>query len=71
MSLIQSAKLNGHDPYVYLKDMLVRCRCRRRCYRQTPAAQLEAGHGLTRGDGRTLTLYYSRNRNTSSLKEGE
>jgi transposase len=24
MSLIQSAKLNGHDPYVYLKDVLVR-----------------------------------------------
>ena len=24
MSLIQSAKLNGHDPYVYLKDILTR-----------------------------------------------
>ena len=24
MSLIQSAKLNGHDPYVYLKDILER-----------------------------------------------
>ena len=24
MSLIQSAKLNGHDPYRYLKDVLVR-----------------------------------------------
>ena len=24
MSLIQSAKLNGHDPYRYLKDMLER-----------------------------------------------
>lgn len=23
-SLIQSAKLNGHDPYVYLKDVLTR-----------------------------------------------
>ena len=23
-SLIQSAKLNGHDPYVYLKDVLER-----------------------------------------------
>jgi transposase len=22
MSLIQSAKLNGHDPFVYLKDVL-------------------------------------------------
>jgi len=24
MSLIQSAKLNGHDPYAYLKDALTR-----------------------------------------------
>ena len=24
MSLIQSVKLNGHDPYVYLKDVLAR-----------------------------------------------
>jgi len=24
MSLIQSAKLNGHDPYAYLKDVLAR-----------------------------------------------
>jgi hypothetical protein len=24
MSLIQSAKLNGHDPYRYLKDVLQR-----------------------------------------------
>jgi hypothetical protein len=24
MRLIQSAKLNGHDPYVYLKDILTR-----------------------------------------------
>jgi transposase IS66-like protein/transposase IS66 family protein len=24
MSLIQSAKLNGHDPYVYLKDVFAR-----------------------------------------------
>lgn len=24
MSLIQSAKLNGHDPYCYLKDALQR-----------------------------------------------
>ncbi len=24
MSLIQSAKLNGHDPYSYLKDVLTR-----------------------------------------------
>lgn len=24
MSLIQSARMNGHDPYVYLKDVLTR-----------------------------------------------
>jgi hypothetical protein len=24
MSLIQSARLNGHDPYTYLKDVLTR-----------------------------------------------
>lgn len=24
MSLIQSAKLNGHDPFFYLKDILTR-----------------------------------------------
>lgn len=24
MSLVQSAKLNGHDPWVYLKDVLTR-----------------------------------------------
>lgn len=24
MSLIQSARLNGHDPYAYLKDILMR-----------------------------------------------
>ena len=24
MSLVQSAKMNGHDPYAYLKDVLTR-----------------------------------------------
>lgn len=24
MSLVQSARMNGHDPYVYLKDVLTR-----------------------------------------------
>jgi hypothetical protein len=24
MSLVQSARLNGHDPYLYLKDVLTR-----------------------------------------------
>lgn len=24
MSLIQSARMNGHDPYAYLKDVLAR-----------------------------------------------
>lgn len=26
MSLIQSARMNGHDPYAYLKDVLTQCR---------------------------------------------
>lgn len=26
MSLIQSARMNGHNPYAYLKDVLTRCR---------------------------------------------
>jgi len=34
MSLIQSAKLNGHDPYIYLKDVLERLPTQ-------PASQLE------------------------------
>ncbi|SET64928.1 IS66 C-terminal element [Pseudomonas sp. NFR09] len=29
MSLIQSARLNGHDPYVYLKDALTRLQTQR------------------------------------------
>lgn len=31
MSLIQSAKLNGHDPYAYLKDVLQRLPTQRSC----------------------------------------
>lgn len=31
MSLIQSAKLNGHDPYAYLKDVLQRLPTQRAC----------------------------------------
>ncbi|HEX7640328.1 MAG TPA: transposase, partial [Burkholderiaceae bacterium] len=31
MSLIQSAKLNGHDPYVYLSDVLARLPTHRAC----------------------------------------
>ena len=31
MSLIQSAKLNGHDPYAYLKDVLHRLPTQRAC----------------------------------------
>jgi transposase len=29
MSLIQSARLNGHDPYAYLKDVLIRLPAKR------------------------------------------
>lgn len=31
MSLIQTAKLNGHDPYAYLKDVLQRLPTQRAC----------------------------------------
>ena len=34
MSLIQSAKLNGHDPYAYLKDVLT-------CLPTHPASRIE------------------------------
>jgi hypothetical protein len=31
MSLIQSARINGHDPYAYLKDVLTRLPTQRAC----------------------------------------
>ena len=31
MSLIQSVKLNGHDPYAYLKDVLARLPTQKNC----------------------------------------
>jgi transposase len=43
MSLIQSAKLNGHDPYAYLKDILERlptqpaCRIEDLLHKWTPS----------------------------------
>jgi hypothetical protein len=40
MSLIQSAKLNGHDPYAYLKDVLRGCRPSRPAASGTAAASL-------------------------------
>jgi len=52
-----SAKLNGHDPYAYLKDVLTRRDCRRRkttplmsCYRT-----IGRRRSLARRDGRPLT----------------
>lgn len=46
MSLIQSAKLNGHDPYVYLKDVLNdfphnRLAVSKSCYRMYGNERLE------------------------------
>jgi hypothetical protein len=40
MSLIQSAKLNGHDPYAYLKDVFLRLPTQP--HRRTAAASLAA-----------------------------
>lgn len=55
MTLIQSAKLNGHDPYAYLKDVLTRLPTQRTVpstsYCPTTGSRLY----LTRFDGRTLT----------------
>jgi hypothetical protein len=42
MSLIQSAKLNGHDPYRYLKNVLKRLPTQPAPYRGTAPAQLAA-----------------------------
>lgn len=48
MSLIQSARLNGHDPYAYMKDVLTRLPTQKnsqiaglRPHRWQPAAQAE------------------------------
>ena len=50
MSLIQSAKLNGHDPYAYLKDVLDRLPTHKNNqieellpHRWRPASSSEAG----------------------------
>ncbi len=56
MSRIQSAKLNGHDPYAYLKDVWPACQ-RRRIAPSTNSC-CATGHrpSLTRCDGWTLTV---------------
>lgn len=41
MSLIQSAKLNGHDPYAYLKDVLTRLPTHRARHRRAATASLD------------------------------
>lgn len=47
MSLIQSAKLNGHDPYVYLKDVLARLPTQNNSHiGEFVAAPLAAHHAL-------------------------
>ena len=46
MSLIQSARLNGHDPYAYLKDVLTRLPTQRdKCHVFRTLAQ--QGRGVT------------------------
>lgn len=44
MSLIQSAKLNSHDPYAYLKDVLTRLLTQKERHRRATAAKLETCH---------------------------
>ena len=46
MSLVHSAKLNGHDPYAYLKDVMQRLDAAGQPHRRAAAASLDAG-GLT------------------------
>ena len=48
MSLIQCARLNGHDPYAYLKDVLQRLPTHKKpSDRRTPASSLAASAQLT------------------------
>ena len=47
MSLIQSARLNGHDPYAYLKDVLQRLPTHKTSDRRTPASSLAGSELLT------------------------
>jgi hypothetical protein len=42
MSLLYSAKINGHQPYAYLKDLLERLLTQRQRDRRAAAASLEA-----------------------------
>ncbi len=51
MSLLQSAKLNGHDPYAYLKDVLALAHASEQWDCRTAAALLAARAGL-KGCGR-------------------
>ena len=46
MSLIQSARLNGHDPYAYLKDMLTRLPTQRAGERDRTATSASVGAWL-------------------------
>ncbi len=56
MSLIQSAKLNGHEPYAYLKDVLTRLPTHKASAIDELLPQLETHYrSLTRCDRRTLT----------------
>lgn len=50
MSLIQSAKPNGHDPYAYLKDVVVRLPMQgRQSPRRASASSLATHITVTRG----------------------
>jgi hypothetical protein len=51
MSLIQSAKLNGHDPYAYLKDVLTRLPTQpaNRIEELLPPSLAELSHPLNSG----------------------
>ena len=58
MTLIQSARLNGHEPFAYLKDILTRLPTPPQSRIGAVAASVEAGVSLRHGQGgsRGLTL---------------
>jgi len=62
MSLIQSAKLNGHDPYAYLKDVLARLPTQKNSPSTSCCRITGRRSSLTRCDRRTLTFGIARKR---------
>ena len=64
MSLIQSARLNGHDPYAYLKDVLTRLPAQRASEIaqllphswQPPTLKIAAVYGVAQSESESITV---------------